>query len=180
MYRAKSLMSRVHRDRETDPRVTDALGIHRFWNLPSGCGGARQRPGVRESSRALDSRTPCGTKRRVLSHLVPSQSGRGLPHSGTCGVHRLGVHLVPSAATWRSATASRSARVLSRSRLADPVRDQTPRPFASRSQRERQRTAALRDLRSPSDWGVLGVRLVPSAAMATRPVIRLPGGVVSH
>ena len=36
------------------------------------------------SSLALSTREPCcGTKRRIFSHRVPSQSGRGLPHSAT-------------------------------------------------------------------------------------------------
>ena len=38
---------------------------------------------------ALSTREPrCGTKRRVFSHPVPSESGRGLPHSRTCGLPR--------------------------------------------------------------------------------------------
>lgn len=87
-----------------------------------------------------------GLKRRAWAPFQPFLVFRPVKSCGVCS------HLDKKrcrGSAWLSAAASWSARVLSRTRLADLVRDQTSRPFASRSQRERRRTAALHDLRTP-------------------------------
>ena len=153
-----------------DCRTPGPFGVHRFGRFPP-VPGIRLVPSAATGMSAAASWSARVLSRSRLAHPVagpnapffripfPARAAEDCRTPGRFGVHQLGgfppvrgIRLVPSVATGMSAAASWSARVLSRSRLAKLVRDQSTRLFTSRFQPERQRTAALRDRSESIAW----------------------------
>ena len=147
-----------------DCRTPGPFGVHQLGGFPpvgdpprslGGYGGERDSVPECASPLALSTREPRGGPNAASFRIpFPGRAAEDCRTPGPFGVHQLGafhpsgIRLVPSAAT------GRSARVLSRSRLANLVGNQPTRSSASRSQQERQRTAALRDRSESISWGL--------------------------